>query len=58
MVERGGVVLKKAGNGVSSNDGPLEQRMYMWFVTQDSDTLRRFRADMSCLYGRCVSFPL
>jgi hypothetical protein len=48
-------VLKKAGDGVSSHDGPLERLMYMWFVTQDSDTLRRFRADMSCLYGRCVS---
>ncbi len=33
-------MLKKAGDGVSSShDGPL--RMYMWFLTQDSDTLRR-----------------
>ncbi len=31
--------------------------MYIWFATQDSDTLRRFCDDMSCLYGRCeVSF--
>ncbi len=27
--------------------------MYMWFATHDSDTLRIFRDDMSCLYGRC-----
>ena len=52
-------MLKKAGDGVSSShDGPLEQRMYMWFVTQDSDILRRIRDDMSCMYGRCVSFLL
>jgi hypothetical protein len=27
-------VLKKAGDGVSSNDGPLEQRMYMYLICE------------------------